>query len=109
MNSYSSSSLLCSRMTDIKFMRDLAIIAVACILTGCGKTQEAEQVATTSASSSESSSIENSVTLTPQEIDKLGITITPVQSITFTPEVEGYGVVLDHETIAQRTADVAAA
>lgn len=46
------------------------------------------------------------VTLTPAQLDKLGVTIQAAQAVEYRAESAGYGVVLDHQTIAQAVADL---
>lgn len=46
------------------------------------------------------------VSLTPEEIDKMGIVTTAAASVTHTPEAAGYGTVIAHETIAQAVAEL---
>ncbi len=47
--------------------------------------------------------------LTADQITKLGITTQVVQTIDYREEVPGYGLVVNHETIAQAVADLASA
>jgi hypothetical protein len=49
------------------------------------------------------------VTLTPEQIEKLGIVAQAVQSTQYTEEAAGYGVVMSHDTIAQAAADLVTA
>ena len=49
------------------------------------------------------------VTLTPEQIEKLGLTSQPAQALQYRSESAGYGVVLDHQSIAQAVADLQAA
>ena len=49
------------------------------------------------------------VTLTPEQIEKLGLTSQPAQALQYRSESAGYGVVLDHQLIAQAVADLQAA
>ena len=46
------------------------------------------------------------VTLTPEQIEKLGLTSQPAQALQYRSESAGYGVVLDHQLIAQAVADL---
>ncbi len=46
------------------------------------------------------------VTLTAEQLEKLGVTTQPAQAIDYREESTGYGVVLDHQTIAQAVADL---
>jgi len=49
------------------------------------------------------------VALTPEQIEKLGLTIQPAQATDYRAESPGYGVVLDHQAIAQGLADAQSA
>jgi hypothetical protein len=49
---------------------------------------------------------EEGVALKPAEVEAMGIETTPAQSIQSAPEVQGFGVVLAHETIATAVAEV---
>lgn len=49
------------------------------------------------------------VTLTPEQVQKLAIVAEPAQSIQYTQETTGYGVVLGHDTIAQAAAELVTA
>jgi hypothetical protein len=49
---------------------------------------------------------EEGVVLEPEEVEKMGITTTPAQATQSAPEVQGFGVVLAHETIATAVAEV---
>jgi len=46
------------------------------------------------------------VSLTPEQIEKLGLTSQPAQALDYRVESAGYGVVLDHQAIAQAVADL---
>ncbi|HEY0339321.1 MAG TPA: hypothetical protein VGC34_00825, partial [Steroidobacteraceae bacterium] len=46
------------------------------------------------------------VTLTPEQLEKLGVTTQPARSFEYREESTGYGVVLDHQAIAQAVADL---
>jgi hypothetical protein len=46
------------------------------------------------------------VTLKPEEVQTMGITTTAAQAIQSAPQVQGFGVVLAHETIATAVAEV---
>ena len=46
------------------------------------------------------------LTLTPEQLEKLGVTTQPAQAIEYREESIGYGVVLDHQAIAQAVADL---
>ncbi|HEY2403207.1 MAG TPA: hypothetical protein VGI23_22835 [Steroidobacteraceae bacterium] len=49
---------------------------------------------------------EEGVALKPEEVETMGITTTAAQAIQSAPEVQGFGVVLAHETIATAVAEV---
>jgi hypothetical protein len=49
------------------------------------------------------------VTLTPEQIEKLGVVTDTVKPIDYTEETAGYGVVVPHETIAQAAAELVTA
>ena len=49
------------------------------------------------------------VTLTPEQIEKMGVVTQAAQSIEYSEEAAGYGVVLSHDTIAQAAAELATA
>lgn len=50
-----------------------------------------------------------SVELSAEQIEKIGITVTPAKSISYTPENIGFGVVMSHDAIAQAVAEIATA
>jgi len=81
-----------------------AIALAICVLAvpACGQQPETPTAV-------ESQQPVDGVTLTPEQIEKLGITTIPAQTLTDTAEIEGYGVVLNHEPIAQLTAELATA
>lgn len=49
------------------------------------------------------------VTLTPEQIEKIGVVTQATQSIEYSEEAAGYGVVVSHDTIAQAAAELATA
>ncbi|HWJ36871.1 MAG TPA: hypothetical protein VNR70_16515 [Steroidobacteraceae bacterium] len=49
------------------------------------------------------------VTLTPDQVEKLGVVAEPAQSIEYSDEAAGYGVVVSHDTIAQAAAELVTA
>jgi len=49
------------------------------------------------------------VQLKPEQIEHLGIALTPAQAGSVTPEIQGYGVVLSHDVVAQAVAELATA
>jgi len=104
-----------------------AVLAAACLLlAACGKapdagasrgsaggTSAAEAAAGGAASGTKTNRKtpqvdqgSEGVTLTPEESKKLGVRIEPAQAAEYRSESVGYGVVLDHQTIAQAVADL---
>ncbi len=49
------------------------------------------------------------VTLTPEQVEKLGIATQPAQALDYSQEASGFGVVVNHESIAQAVAELATA
>lgn len=49
------------------------------------------------------------VTLTPEQVEKLGIATQPAQALDYSEEAAGFGVVVNHESIAQAVAELATA
>jgi len=82
----------------------VGLLAVG-LLGGCGAADPAggERQA---AATAESSDAPKPVVLTADERQKLGITTTSAQAITFNDTSTAFGVVLSHETIAQAVADL---
>jgi hypothetical protein len=86
-----------------------AVVAALClVLSSCGKAPDT----TASADSAEhpadgaADKDKQGLTLTPEQLEKLGVTTQPAQAIEYREETPGYGVVLDHQTIAQAVADL---
>jgi len=87
------------------------IVGVALALcSGCQKSsggkEDSEAAAAPAAGDSESG---QGVQLKPEQIEHLGIGLSSAQTAAVAPEVQGYGVVLSHETIAQTVAELATA
>ena len=49
------------------------------------------------------------MTLTPDQVEKLGVATQPARAIEYREEAAGYGVVVNHESIAQAAAELATA
>jgi hypothetical protein len=49
------------------------------------------------------------VTLTPDQVEKLGVATQPARAIEYREEAAGYGAVVNHESIAQAAAELATA
>lgn len=89
--------------------RLVAVSLLALLVVGCHETP-AEQSApagekAASAKPAEADA-EEGVVLKPEEVETMGITTTSAQAIQSAPEVQGFGVVLAHETIATAVAEV---
>ncbi len=48
----------------------------------------------------------NEVTLSADEANKLGITTAAVQTVTYTPGAQGFGLIVSHDVVAQVAADL---
>jgi hypothetical protein len=90
----------------------LATLSVlALLVVGCHKAP-AEQAAPADEKSASAKPAEadadagEGVALKPEEVETMGITTTAAQAIQSAPEVQGFGVVLAHETIATAVAEV---
>jgi len=59
--------------------------------------------------SSEKGEAAEGVTLTPEQVEKLGLSTQAAQSIEYREETTGYGVVVPHESIAQAAAELVTA
>jgi hypothetical protein len=85
--------------------------AAVLLLGGCHKAVSTESKATPAsdeapAKATAAEGSEEGVALKPEEIEAMGITTTEAQSMQSAPEVQGFGVVLAHETIATAVAEV---
>jgi len=49
------------------------------------------------------------VSLTPDQVEKMGIVVEPAKSVAYTAETEGFGVIMLHEAIATAVAELATA
>lgn len=94
-------------------MLTTVLAAVCLVLSGCGKPAtgtgpevDAARAQPTAADSQADEKDHNGVTLTPEQLQKLGVTTQPAQTIEYREESIGYGVVLDHQAIAQAVADL---
>jgi len=103
-------------------MHKLVVLSlVALLLTGCHKAPAesappaAEKAAAAKPAAAdakdegdakEAGGAEEGVALKPAEVEAMGIETTPAQPIQSAPEVQGFGVVLAHETIATAVAEV---
>lgn len=78
-------------------------LALALALAACGSAQGPH------APQAKPQSPQNSVSLSADEVDKMGILTTPAKSATYSPEAAGYGVVMQHDGIAQAVAELGTA
>lgn len=94
-------------------LRTLIGIAIVCVaalfLSACQKSEPAAEAKNEPAHTEAAADSAAGVQLSAEEIEKLGIVTTPAKAANFTPETEGYGVVLSHDAIAQAVAEVATA
>jgi len=119
-----------NKVLDVKnTAMSMAVLAALClVLSACGKTDAvtetkgdaagAQSAAADSKAGPKAGSKADSkadeegdkdkegVTLTPEQLEKLGVTTQPAQAIDYREESIGYAVVLDHQTIAQGVADL---
>jgi hypothetical protein len=49
------------------------------------------------------------VSVSPDEVEKMGIVVAPAKSVTYTAETQGFGVIMLHEAIATAVAELATA
>jgi hypothetical protein len=88
-------------------MRSVVFAAGCILLCGCHKAPLTGAEAPPAAESSAAKA--DGVTLTPDQIDKLGIVTQPARSIDYSDEAAGYGVVVSHDIVAQAAAELATA
>jgi hypothetical protein len=87
-------------------MRGVVFAAGCILLCGCHK---APVTGAEGPPAAEAAAKPEGVTLTPDQIDKLGIVTQPARSIDYSDEAAGYGVVVNHDIIAQAAAELATA
>jgi len=71
-----------------------------------GDKADADSKAGEGGKDSEGEKEKEGLTLTAEQLEKLGVTTQPAQAIDYREENIGYGVVLDHQAIAQIVADL---
>ena len=102
-----------------------AVLAAGCLLLGaCHKTPSsageappASDAKTAAGSKSQPAAKDadakeeaaEGVTLTPEQVEKLGIATQAAQALDYSEEAAGFGVVVNHESIAQAVAELATA
>jgi hypothetical protein len=69
-------------------------------------TKAADSDAKAPADEADSAKEKEGVTLTQEQVETLGVTSQPAEAIEYRAETVGYGVVLEHQAIAQVVADV---
>jgi hypothetical protein len=102
-------------------MQRLGLAVIACVavasLCDCrpsaGSQQESDQANAAAPAGAEAGSKETAsnpgVQLKPEQIEHLGIALEPAQAGSAVPEVQGYGLVLSHDGVAQAVAELATA
>ena len=98
-------------------LRCAALGACLIVLGGCQKTGAppgpAASAAAESAAQPEVAAVKENaaggVTLSGDQVKKLGIETSAAKAASFTPEVAGYAVVVEHETLAQSVAELSVA
>ena len=84
------------------------MLAAGCLLLGaCHKTASSAGEAPPASDAKEDAA--EGVTLTPEQAEKLGIATQPAQALDYSEEAAGFGVVVNHESIAQAAAELATA
>ncbi|MGC4027902.1 MAG: hypothetical protein QM696_03370 [Steroidobacteraceae bacterium] len=86
------------------FLRSL-LCSIALSLAACQKAPQAD----TPAAEAQASEAESSVTLKPDEVQRMGIQTVAAAATTFVPEGAGYAQVIGHDTLAQVVAELATA
>jgi hypothetical protein len=88
----------------------LAAVASSLLLVGCHEAPATEAAAAEpEAAAKAQGGDEEGVSLKPEEVETMGITTTAAKSMQSAPEVQGFAVVLPHETIATAVAEVTTA
>jgi len=86
-----------------------AVLAAVCLLLGgCGKAPAEAVVAQSppAETKAEDAKDKEGVKLPQEQLEKLGVQTQPAQATEYRVESVGYGVVLDHQAIAQAVADL---
>lgn len=96
----------------------MAAVLAALMLGGCQKTTTAAAGSAPASATADARADKpdapptapgEGVTLTAEQIQKIGLTTAPVEKVEYTDEVAGYGSVIAHETIATAAAELATA
>ena len=97
-------NLLCTRLR-------LAALGACLIIFGACQKTGAPGAPATDAQPEQAAAKEGAegVTLSADQVQKLGIETSPAKAASYAPEAEGYAVVMAHETLAQAVAELATA
>jgi hypothetical protein len=99
-----------NKILDMKATAMLAAVlaAVCLVLSACGKAPDSAASADSAGHpvAAAAGDKDKEGLLTPEQLEKLGVTTQPAQAIDYREESVGYGVVLDHQMIAQAVADL---
>jgi hypothetical protein len=88
-----------SRIAARRLLVGLAVLGLA----ACQRTPPTEEAPQDAAKGGEG------VTLSAEQVQKLGVATQPAQSFDYTPEITGYGVVIPHDSIATALAELTVA
>jgi hypothetical protein len=96
-----------------------SMLATLLLLVACGKSSTppqkdaapsksatAQTPAANASHGSEKDSEKTGVTLTAEQIEKLGVTTEPAATAEYTEEAAGYGLIVNHESIAQAVSEL---
>ena len=84
----------------------LVLLAVACHQGPSEQAAPADEKSASAKPAQAEGDAGEGVALKPEEVQTMGITTTAAQAVQSAPEVQGFGVVLAHETIATAVAEV---
>ncbi len=95
-------------------IRAAALLTVLCALSGCAReaspdAPRSEPAKTDQSEAGAPNSATNTVTLSAEQVEKLGLRVKPATEISFHAQAEGYAQVWSHEPIAQLLSDLATA
>src|SRR5262249_46631106 len=88
--------------------RLISLVVTALLVSACHKGDADDEKKPTPAAAKEESK-EREVELTAEQVAKMGIEVAPAKSASRVPEVIGYGVIVNHDVVAQAVAEVATA
>ena len=102
--------------TQIRIARQIGVLLTLSLtlLCACGKSEPAAETAKAApdekgAAAEKDDAGAQDLSLTPEEVAKLGIATTAAAAVRYVPARQGFGVVQSHDAIAQAVADVATA